>query len=204
MANSITTSLKKPQSHPDKPCVYRMNFGKRYFIWKGKNLQHSLKTISKDLGRNTEKLPSEENLFYSMAAYMKRFRVFHITVDVLLETDDHQELLNFEQRELARCQGDPDCCNTVFVPHVPAWMAAAPVKIPAPEIKKAQPVKETSNKAPEPTEETLPDIVPVKAEKVSQKPEKSAPPVPSHEVDMPDFDIDDISALIDNLNSGKK
>lgn len=118
----IHIALKSPSEGPERPCVYRMNFGKRFFIWKAKSLPQSLKTISKDLERKIKNPPSSEDLFYEMAAYMRRFRVFQISVEVLLSTDDTAELLDFERKCLLESQGDPGCCNLVFVPHVPSWI----------------------------------------------------------------------------------
>lgn len=194
MANLIKMKVRTEGGPFIHPCVYKMTVGKRYFIWKGKSLQQSLNTMSKDLERKIDpdrkSALSEDDLFYCMATYMRRFRIYQVFVDVLLETPDPEELLAFEAEALALAQGDPECCNQVFVPHVPGWIAQQS-KTPG---LKTPPAAAKPIPKPQPVPPVIIPVLPVEQEEV-----KPQPVVSASDLEMPDIDLDDLSDLLDSL-----
>lgn len=118
-----------------QPSVYKLFFGKKYYVWKGKSLQHSVETIAADLARFVARGCKDDHLLKKVVDHIIRSRVMFFRVEVILQTDNVAELLETENLTLAKSKSDPDCLNVKFEGHVSKWMTedlpAAPVKQPA-------------------------------------------------------------------------
>lgn len=105
-----------------QPTVYKLNFGKKYYIFKGKNLFHSVETICNDIDRFLSRGVKDDHLLKKVVEYVKRARILFCKVDVLLQTDNLAHLIEFENLTLAKAKEDPDCLNWKFKAHVPKWI----------------------------------------------------------------------------------
>lgn len=106
---------------PVLPSIIRLEIGKKFFIWKVKNLQQSLFTMAKDLESKIKNGAKSGELFYELVGYMRKNRAYNISIITLFETESVQELLDFETIELKKYPKDPDCLNISFLPYYPKW-----------------------------------------------------------------------------------
>lgn len=113
-------------------CVFRMNFGTKYFIWKSPGLKASLETMCRDLDRKVNSGCKPEDLFCKLVTHCKRYRAYDFTVQVLFESQDHNELLEAEGMLLEAAKGDQHCLNSVFEPYKPKWILETPTQNKAP------------------------------------------------------------------------
>ena len=105
--------------HSDKPSVYKMFFGKKYYIWKGSvSLKQSVETIARDIDRFIRKNGAPGHFLEEVVKHVIRARVLKSTVEVLFQTDNMAELIDYEGLTLKKCKEDPNCLNKVFVPYV--------------------------------------------------------------------------------------
>lgn len=104
--------------------VYRLWFGKKYFIFKGMKLAQSIENVSAQIKREIQ-VPKENSIMIKLVAYVRSARVTIMDVEVLKETDDQVDLLLTEYEWLQASKKDEDCLNTDFVnnEHFPRWMA---------------------------------------------------------------------------------
>jgi len=160
-------------------CVFRINAGSKYFIWKAKTLDVSLKSMTSDLTRKLlpGKLPAND-LFFDFVNYIKRYRIYNLTVVVLLETKDVNELVSFEETLLKQTELDPDCLNSSSVPYHPKWITellgnVVIQKISFPVKEKPDAVKTMSKP------EKIPSKNIIVTEKVSAPPFVKKPSIPS-------------------------
>lgn len=111
--------------HTEQPTVYNLYFGKKYYTWKGKNLEHSVETICRDIDRLIVKgVPPDHNL-KKVIDHIIRTRVLFCRVEILLQTDNVAELIEFENLTLEKGKVDPDCLNVKFEAHIPKWISEA-------------------------------------------------------------------------------
>lgn len=111
-------------AYSEQPTIYKLKFGKKnYYIWKGKNLRHSVETICKDIDRFTRLGIKSDHLLKKVVDHVIKKNVLFCTVEVLLQTDNLTELINFENLTLAKAEKDPDCLNTKFEAHIPKWIS---------------------------------------------------------------------------------
>lgn len=109
--------------YTDQPTVYKLYFGKKYYTWKGKNLNHSVETICNDVNRFIGRGCSPDHLLKKVLDHITRARVLFCRVEVLLQTDNLVELIDFENKMLAAGREDPDCLNVKFEAHIPKWIS---------------------------------------------------------------------------------
>lgn len=109
-------------AYTDQPTVYKLIFGKKYYIWKGKNLRHSVETICKDIGRFVTNGCNSDHLLKKVIDHVAKNRVMFCKVTVLLQTDNLTELIDFENLILKQSENDPDCLNVKFDAHIPKWI----------------------------------------------------------------------------------
>lgn len=182
--NMSLVNFKVTGQPPLKMCVFKMIIGKKFFIWKALSLFPTLKTLEKNLESKVKKNTDSQEIFFLLSAYMRKQRVFNLSVVVLFETDDVNALLDFEQNELSAAKGNPDCLNNRHEPYKPKWiieMLEVPVvsDIKEPEIK-PQEIKISPRKVIAPSYfESKPEAV--KSIPVVQEPEYLAMPVFSDE-----------------------
>lgn len=155
--------------YTDQPTVYRMTFGttgKKFYIFKGKNLGQSVHTICKDIARYRKNGAAPTgHLLEKVVNTVIKGRISFCKVDVLLQTDDVTALLGKEKLTLEQSKADPNCLNIIFEPHVPKWIS---------EIQESEnkPLQSTIVPIVVPT----PDQEPVNAamsQEVAQKPKSS-------------------------------
>lgn len=122
MANAFPYQFTSTPAVLDHPAVYKLNFGKKYFIWKGKTLKGSIEQNCIDI----QKLrfnPKPGHIFMPIVEAINKGRVMFCKVEVLIITDDLQQLLDKEKNELENCKRDLFCLNTVLEQHIPKWIA---------------------------------------------------------------------------------
>lgn len=109
----------------EEPTVYKLHFGKKYYIWKGKNLKHSVETVCNDIDRFIGKGVPADHLLKKVVDYVTRGRILFCRVEVLLQTVNLSELIDFENLSLKQSKEDPECLNIKFDAHVPKWISEA-------------------------------------------------------------------------------
>lgn len=139
-----------------QPTVYRLFFGKKCYTWKGKNLVQSLETICKDIDRFVRNGVPADHLLKKVVDHINAEQILFCRVEVIKQTDNLTELIQFENLILKKCKEDPDCLNVKFEAHIPKWISepsdlvkevptqnkARRDTIPPVEVSKHQPVDE--------------------------------------------------------------
>lgn len=167
MAQQFPYQFKNPDQKlvMDQPAVYKLHFGQKYFIWKGKTLRGSLELNATDIRKMLWGTPNPAHAFAPVIAYIKKARILKIEVEVIIQTDDLKQLLKKENELLAIGSKDAACLNTIYQAHIPKWLAEAlnPVKAaPIGPVPVTDKVKEpTLNKALKTTFDQPVDKVPV-------------------------------------------
>lgn len=155
------------------PAVYKLHFGSKYFIWKGKTLKGSVEQNLTDIQKLLFRIHQPTHLFAPVVLYIRKARPLKAEVEVMVETEDPKLLLEVESRLLLAGEHDEACLNTVFTPHIPKWLAEALSFTPA---KSGEPVFD--KKRIEKRIEAIGDTFKVSADKVPvDKPVKPAGPV---------------------------
>lgn len=120
------------QTYASVACVYKVWFGKSYFIWKGKALLQSAKQLAESIERYLRLQKDEPTDFlYHVCAYIKRTRCTSAKVEVM-DTEfikegtqnaiDVYKLLKLEQRLLNEAKGDTLCLNNNQQAYISRWM----------------------------------------------------------------------------------
>lgn len=113
------------------PTVYKVYFGKKYLIWKGKSLLQSCEIIAKSISAGISKinrgLPIEEtDYLYHVLKHIKSTRCTSASVEVVFNefvdefgTIDGLGVLKAEQKLLDEADGDLLCLNNNEQAYVP-------------------------------------------------------------------------------------
>jgi hypothetical protein len=111
-----------------KTCVFKLWFGKKYFIYKALNLHQLLESFSAQIHREKES-HKENSILYNVAKYVKKNRVTMMQVEVLKVTDEHVDLLMTEYEALQDAKDDENCLNMTKVnnEHFPRWVSQAAI-----------------------------------------------------------------------------
>lgn len=117
--------------YTDQPTVYKLYFGTKYYTWKGKNLKHSVTVICKDISRFQANGCPPDHLLKKVIDHITRYRCLFCRVEVLKQTDNVTELLEFENLTLQKSIEDPECLNIKFEAHVSKWMIDHGQQLPA-------------------------------------------------------------------------
>lgn len=128
--------------HTEQPAVYKLFFGNKFYIWKGKSLSASVETICRDISRFAVKGYPPDHLLKKVMDYYTRYRPLFCRVEVLIQTDNVTQLIDFENLTLTKFKDDPDCLNIKFEAHVPKWITepGQPVEKP---MALNKPIRET-------------------------------------------------------------
>lgn len=107
--------------------VYKIWFGQRFFIWKGKSFAQSVESISVLIDRARRLHANDRDGFlYNVIAYINKSRVTRGTVEIVSIADfddtDWIKFLKVEQNLLAAHKNDVKCLNNNFTAYVPKWM----------------------------------------------------------------------------------
>lgn len=185
MANTFNFRYK--EKYPSTTCVVKYTFGTKFFIWKALHLHQSSNQVFRDLNSKIAKYKmgtlSEDDLFYRVAQHCSKARVIFATVEVLFESEDFCEIMEFDQQELNRSAGNSNCLNLSTEQYLPGW------------LKCVTPNKALQSIISPPADKTtteVPDVKPALKE-ISVAP-KLAPP------EIPTFDPADILSQIQHLN----
>ena len=108
--------------------VYKIWFGKYFFIWKGKSMLQSVQSVAIMIERGLRNHPDDTNFLYHVIAYIKRARVTRAEVEIVEIADfddkDWMKYLKLEQELLTAHKNDQYCLNNNFVAYAPEWMGA--------------------------------------------------------------------------------
>jgi hypothetical protein len=103
------------------PAVYKIVFGKKYFIWKGKSLLQSCEAIGKQLHKpvSLKELPLSDNHLFHVVSHIIKTRCMSGSVQVLDYNKTPLQLIKREQQELDKAINDPNCLNNNEQAYVP-------------------------------------------------------------------------------------
>ncbi len=132
--------------------VYKVWFGKAYFIWKGLSLLQSATNLAEGVERYIRLDKNEDtNHLFLVCNYVKKHKVKSATIEVI-ETDfvkkntlagiDCLSILKCEQRLLDEATGDDLCLNNNEQAYISQWMQKDHVR----DVMKFQAIWEKRNK----------------------------------------------------------
>src|SRR5687767_6540158 len=93
--------------------VFKLIFGKKYFIFKGLKIAGTVENLSKQIHRELAN-PKEDSILIKVIAYIKKHRIPTMSVEVLYEGDAILDLLMQEYKALQAAKKDENCLNTRF------------------------------------------------------------------------------------------
>lgn len=113
------------------PTVFKVWFGKKYFIWKGKALLQSCELLAKSISANLSRINKGEHMkdhdyLYHVMKHIRTTRCLSASVEIVFndyldEFDqiDGLKVLKNEQQLLDESTGDPLCLNNNVQAYVP-------------------------------------------------------------------------------------
>ena len=114
------------------PAVFRIMFGTKYLVWKGKSMLQSCQLIAEQLERYLRlKKDEETDQLYHVANHVRRTRCLKATVEVIANEFqgpnfdrpvDGYKMLKTEQEALERASKDPNCLNNNAWAYEPKWI----------------------------------------------------------------------------------
>ena len=118
------------------PTLFKVYFGKKYLIWKGKSLLQSCETLAESIERYIRLQRNiDTDYLYHVCNHIKRTRCIAATVTVIenefvrtikgSESINGYAMLVAEQKLLNKAKNDPDCLNNNAEAYVPNWITAA-------------------------------------------------------------------------------
>lgn len=114
-------------------CLYKLYYGDRYVIVKGKTLAGSVYLIEKgyagflaggklaERGFGLKAWKSKNAYYFKLYSYMKKFPSLQFRVEVLLESNNGYQLLKHEYIELQKCIRDKKCLNSNVTSYIPQF-----------------------------------------------------------------------------------
>lgn len=120
--------------HMSPPSVYKVWFGKSYFIWKGKSLLQSATWLAESIERYLRNDKNDtDSYLYFVCAHIRKTRCIKATIEVVdsdliregtAHSIDVYRMLKVEQSLLdeATAHEDKKCLNNNFQAHIPKWM----------------------------------------------------------------------------------
>jgi hypothetical protein len=115
----IDKYLAKPKAINE--CVYRLSYGGKYVIVKGKTLTGSLFFIQKGYGWFNEKMAKSDVLYLHFYRYVRDNPGKKFRVRVLTKTKNPYYLLKREQQELDKGRYDSNMLNNRMESYMPAY-----------------------------------------------------------------------------------
>lgn len=122
-------ALQVPPNEPSTASVYKVYFGKKYFIWKGKALWQSCDLLGKSISAALSKYEGveETNYLYHVINHIKKTRCLFGKVEIIANDFvnefgevDGLACLKEEQRCLDAATGDYLCLNNNEQAYIPA------------------------------------------------------------------------------------
>lgn len=107
------------------PCVFKVHFGKKFLIWKGKSMLQSAEALSVQIDRHLRKGEIEDtDYLYYVVTYIKRARVMEGRVERIGNEfhNDNLKLLQLEQKYLDENMENELCLNNNIMAYIPKWV----------------------------------------------------------------------------------
>ena len=120
ISNPFRYYLREP--YPSCSCVFKVWFGKKFFIWKAKALHQSVNNMSIEIDRRLRLGTKDGDIYEKIVKYIRKARVSQFDVEMLLANDNPVELLEYEYKELKKAEKNEDCLNISFAPVCPKWI----------------------------------------------------------------------------------
>lgn len=119
-------------SYYGAPAVYKVWFGKSYFIWKGKSLKQSAEQLSESIERYLRLDKNDpESVLYVLAAHIRKTRCMRAKIE-MVDSDlrkegsvvaiDVYKMLRLEQDLLNEAMESHKCLNYNQQAYIPNWM----------------------------------------------------------------------------------
>lgn len=135
VSSSVPTVTKKwhievpTHKYYSNYAVYKIWFGKYFFIWKGKSMLQSAETIAVFIERACRLSGNDSaHYLYHVVGYINRARVTKAYLEIVEIADfddkDWLKYLQIEHNLLTAHKNDPYCLNNNFSVYVPDWMGA--------------------------------------------------------------------------------
>lgn len=114
------------------PAVYKVWFGKSYFIWKGKSLKQSAEQLAESIERYLRLDKNDpDSVLYVLCAYIKKTRCMRAKIE-FVDSDLRKEgssvaidvyrMLRLEQDLLNEAMTNHKCLNYNQQAYIPNWM----------------------------------------------------------------------------------
>jgi hypothetical protein len=137
---SVTSKWKiivPTNTYDSVPTLYKVWFGKKYFIWKSKSLLQGCEMLSVMIDRWQRKggIPDTDYLYY-VVKYIKNARVLQATIEVVANefykrgsdtAIDGFKLLKAEQELLNKASNDELCLNNNEIAYTPKWISSSDI-----------------------------------------------------------------------------
>lgn len=175
--------MRLPQEIPTEPCIIKILAGKKFFIWKVKDLVNQSVQISNDIDRKIRKGMKDKDLFTGLVNYIIKSRVVLCHIEVIFKSNNIQELIDFEQLELNKNIRTTNCLNTEPVAYQSEWIKSA--------LNKAR--TDTFSPSNVPMEGSGGTSLLVAAKKSVKQPKEQIPTSPQND----EFDISDLLDVVD-------
>jgi len=118
------------------PTLFKVYFGKKYLIWKGKSLLQSCQFLAEGIERFIRLQKTDDtDYLYHVCNHIKKTRCIQATVEVIdnsfMRTRNGSESINGyamlveEQKLLDRAKNDLLCLNNNLEAYVPNWVTVA-------------------------------------------------------------------------------
>jgi hypothetical protein len=103
--------------------VFKLVFGKKYFIFKGLKIAKTVEGLSAQIHREKNN-PKDDSILINVISYIKRQRIVMMDVEVLFESDAIVDILHEEYKALQAAKKDENCLNTRFTnnEYFPQWV----------------------------------------------------------------------------------
>lgn len=119
-------------SYYGAPAVYKVWFGKSYFIWKGKSLKQSAEQLSESIERYLRMDKDDpDNVLYVLCAFIRKTRCMRAKIE-MVDSDlrkegsvvaiDAYRMLRLEQDLLNEAMESHKCLNYNEQAYIPKWM----------------------------------------------------------------------------------
>ncbi len=102
-------------------CVYKLWYGQKYIIWYGMTLYGSFFHFKKGFANYTPDMDVYHKKIYQ---YMYDHRRLELRVEILLESDNHYQILKQQQLMLNDAKKDKNCLNGLFWSYIPVFSKA--------------------------------------------------------------------------------
>lgn len=124
VVDSISFSL--PEMKSEIGCsLYKLYYGNKYIIHKGKTLAGSLFLIQKGyayfFGYNHQTKDNRNHYYFKFYNYIRKHPGLEYRVELLLQTEDALEILKSEQLELWKTFKDKKCLNNNITSYIPVY-----------------------------------------------------------------------------------